>query len=205
MADFSALFAERNLIDRIWFLNYGTFNGVLVPAGAGIIRAHGLGAGGLYSGGGFQIGGGGAFARTTTTCTPGEALSVKVGQRASNGAAGDSSVTRTTGSVVLMKAVSGTASAGGASASCVGDVKRSGGGPAPYNGTGPVRHSGHDLDDTYSLGFGGRGAGYYVGATNGGGGASNVLNEPANGRMETPPGHGKVCLEFFKSDPGYGA
>lgn len=204
MADFSSLFAQRNLIDRVWFLNYGTINGVLVPAGAGIIRAHTLGAGGNYAGGGFQIGGGGAFARVTTACTPGEALSVKVGKRASNGAAGDSSVTRTTGSVVLVKAVSGTASAGGLAASCIGDVTRSGGAPAPYNGVGPTRHSGHDLDDTYSLGFGGRGAGYSVGASNGGGGCSNVSNPPASDRMVSPPGHGKVCLEFFKSDPGYG-
>lgn len=205
MADFSALFSERNLIDRVWFLNYGTFAGILVPAGAGIIRAHALGAGGNYAGGGFQIGGGGAFARVTTTCTPAEALSVKVGQRGSNGAAGDSSVTRTTGSVVLVKAVSGTASAGGASASCIGDVKRSGGDPAPYNSFGRLRHSGHDLDDTYSLGFGGRGAGYNIGASNGGGGCSNVSNPPAAETMGTPPGHGKVCLEFFKVDPGYGA
>lgn len=205
MADFSALFAERNLIDRIWFLNYGTFNGVLVPAGAGIIRAHALGAGGLYSGGGYQIGGGGAFARTTTTCTPTEALSVKVGYRGSNNTTGDSSVTRTTGSVVLVKAVSGTASAGGASASCIGDIKRSGGAPAPYSNTGPTRHSGHDLDDTYSLGFGGRGAGYGVGASNGGGGCDNVFASGLPDRLGTAPGHGKVCLEFFKSDPGYGA
>lgn len=207
MADFSALFAEKNLIDRMWFLDFGTWPGIIVPAGANILRAHGVGGGGQSNGGDVysaQVGGGAAFARVTTACTPGEALSVQVGERGQSSAAGDTIVTRTTGAVVLLKAVRGAPGAAGLAANCVGDVKRSGLGPVPFTQRGTLRHSGHDLDDQYSLGFGGRAAGYQVGASNGGGGAVNVAYPGTQGDFYCYPGHGKACLEFFSEDPGYG-
>lgn len=218
--------STNNLLQRVWLMTPTTGQAVIAPAGAGIIRASLVGAGGANSAG---AGFGAAFARKQTTCTPGESFTAKIGNNASaldaGSAAGDTELLRTSGSVQLALAKRGTGTAAGQASASVGDLKRSGGaaqaaqvGVSPLGGTVWVYFPGGcpgDLDDDYSLGMGGDapvyGYGYYTaGPMMGCGGVGNapiyrnasstvVVNQPL------AAGHGAMCIEFYRTDPGYGA
>lgn len=205
------LHKSRNLISRTFYGTPGVQT-ITAPAGAGIIRASAVGAGAWRTN---NFGGGAAFARVKTTCTPAEQFQIQVGDIAhtldTGDSAGDSVVTRVTGTVVILKAVRAIGAAGGLSTSCVGDTKRSG---SSTGGTTIGGTSGGDDGDTFALGFGGRG--YYqdrfsqkfLAAAPGGGGAKAYpVYQSFDGSyvipFNLPPGNGRVCIEFFKTDPGY--
>lgn len=202
MTFWSELFRERHLISRTFYGVPGTQT-ITAPAKAAYIRVSGVGAGGSKTNG---FGYGAAFARTKTTCAPGDQYSVQVGDIAhsldAGDAAGDSKVTKVSGSVVIMKAERGKGTAAGSSANCTGDVKRSG--SAPSGNTGGAA-AGDDADP-FPLGFGGRGGAALLGPMPGGGGAKNYA-EYSSGAYTfpwtIPAGGGRLCVEFFDQDPGY--
>jgi hypothetical protein len=166
-------------------------------------------------------GGGAAFARVQDVCVGGEQFSVQVGDIAhSSGAgdgAGDSKLTRVTGTVVILKAERGKGVAApnkGLAANSVGDVKRDGvDGSTGVNSTGGA--AGSDAADTYQLGFNAAGMSGQTAidgarlpqAGPGGGGAADIRpdytgNGPVVGTWTYPPGPGGLCLEFYLKNPG---
>lgn len=221
MTNWSTLFPDRNLLSRQYFnRDDGVIDTIAAPEAATIIRVSASGGGnagtnpgGLSSG---SPGGSAAFARTKTTCTPGEQFSVQVGLANLYSVAtpaGLSIVKRLPSGTVICQADHGLTTAGGLVANCVGDVKRAGARVVEF-ATSP---SPGDDEDPYPLGFGGPGgqrpyggngnrwmAAYYGGAGwwkwpyyVGGSGSGYIVF----GR--TPAGGGLVCVEFYRSDPGY--
>lgn len=211
MTLWSDLFKNRNLVSRVFYTTPGTQT-ITAPPGSGIIRISAVGAGGWVTN---AAGGGAAFARKKTTCAPGDQFSVQVGDIAHSldggDALGDSKVTKVAGSVLLCKAVRANGRFGGLDTDCTGDTKRSGTTVGAGTPTGGGASGGDDADD-FSLGFGGRGAVSDFGTQKflapgpGGGGfnASTIFNFGGTFIQWTqPPGGGRVCVEFFKTDPGY--
>ena len=212
MTLWSDIFPGRQILERHWFRNPGTFS-VTAPPRATHIRASANGAGG-WSIDTNRAGPGGAFARTKTICAPGEVFNVQVGghsdrnNRASDiGVAGDSFVKRASTLEVIVYADRGRNNgAPGQASNCVGDVTRSGqpGGSSSTDGA-----SAGDESDLYQLGFGGRsnagGVGGPYGPAPGGGGRVLVYWQYGGGyfEMAQAPGTGLVCVEFFEGDPGY--
>lgn len=215
----------NNLLRRDWLVTPTTGQTVIAPAGAGIIRASLVGAGGWRSGG--AAGAGAAFARVTTTCTPGESFTAKIGNTANSldggSAAGDTELLRTSGSVQIALAKRGGTNPGLASAS-VGDLKRDGeaalAGTSGDIGIGDVfsYYPGGcpgDLEDDFSLGIGGPrailGYGVYTIGAHAGCGGVGVTNVYRNigatffRQSWNNPGHGLMCVEFYRTNPGYGA
>lgn len=220
MTTYTDLYSSRNLLFRQFFPTPGVYALEAVP-GAGIVRASCVGAGGVYDNAGSPVtklfGGGAAFAKVKTTCTPGEDFSVQVGDPAhsvgAGDALGDSKLIRVTGTVTLLSADRGrgtTTPNKGLASNSVGDTKRDGNDSASLVGGA----SGSDTADAYSLGFGGRGARYmgvltgltrYPAAGPGGGGGLGMLVDelPTGVYWSYFAGSGLVCVEFFRTDPGY--
>jgi hypothetical protein len=209
MTTWAQAFNTPNLISRKEYLTQGT-TAVVVPAGATFMRISASGAGGWQVDDGFSVyGAGAAFARTKTACTAGESLSVQVGNIAntlqgSDTAAGDSKVTRVTGSVILCRADRAHGLTAGLAANSVGDVKRDGSAGVAY--TGGVAAG--DEADALPLGFGGRGAQWRDPPTRrqparGGGGIKDMVLLYTSYQPSFPPGAGRVCIEYFRTDPGY--
>jgi hypothetical protein len=214
---FSDLYPNRDLISRQFFTNPGTTN-IVAPAGAAFIRVSAVGAGGFTAfgaGTGFRFGGGAAFARTLTACAAGDHYDVQVGDIAHTSGAGDalgdSKVTKVVGGAVIVNADRGRGTGApnkGLAANCVGDVKRDGSDGGAF---GPGGSSAGDDADLIQLGFGGPGIGRSAaegGAREpasypGAGGASSVFVELGESYSGLVPGNGMVCVEFFKTNPGY--
>lgn len=221
MTLWSELFPDRNLLSRQYFnRDDGVVEDVPAPAAAGIIRvsASGGGCAGPSPGGNFSgsPGGGAAFARTKTTCTGGEVFTVRVG-RAINGTptqaiiAHQSIVARKTSGTIICRAAHGYMPGGGPVEDCIGDVIR----PGQQAVSGIPGASAGDDQDLFPLGFGGppaaRPGGYgnrWGAAYYGGGGWAKwpFYFEPGGGPTvfaSSPAGGGLVCVEFFRTDPGY--
>ena len=221
MTLWSTLFPDRNLLSRQYFnRDDGVIDTIAAPEAATIIRVSASGGGnagdnpgGLVSG---QPGGSAAFARVKAACTGGEEFSVQVGlanRYSVATAAGLSVVKRLPSGTVICQADHGLQNAGGLVANSVGDVRRAGSRVLTQN-TAP---SPGDDEDPYPLGFGGPGgqrpysgngnrwmAAYYGGAGwwkwpyyIGAGGSGYAVF------ASTPAGGGLVCVEFFRTDPGY--
>lgn len=216
MTTWSELHDNRSLISRKFFSVAGTQT-ITAPAGSAYIRASAVGAGGYYDNGagGNLFGGGAAFARVKTTCAPADQFSVQVGDIVhaigAGDAAGDSKVTKVSGSVVILKAERGKGTASpnkGLASNSTGDVKRDGeNGGVQIGGA-----SGSDSADTIQLGFGGRpttslsvntGHSYPAAGPGGGGSKANRAILGQDQLWNFVPGPGLVCVEFFKTDPGY--
>ena len=209
MTLWSDLFKQRNLISRTFYGAPGTST-ITTPAGAAIIRVSLVGAGAWRT---ANFGAGAAFAKTKAACTPGDQYSIQVGDVAhtldAGDAAGDSKVTKVTGSVVIAKAARAQGATRGLASGSIGDVTRDG---VNYGGTLYGGASGGDDADDFGLGFGGRGA-YsdrfaqrFLAAAPGGGGFKDYpiyTSGPFVITWSMPPGNGRVCVEFFKADPGY--
>lgn len=214
MTSWTDLHQRRRLISQVYYGTPGVQT-ITAPARAAFIRVSMVGAGGGrsdYTAG--NLGRGAAFARVKTACAPSDQFSLQIGDHAhamdAGDALGDSICTKVTGSVVICKAIRGTAAAPGLASGCVGDVKRNGSG-INFNGLGGA--SGTDETDTYGLGFGGG----ETGLGGGNGGASNIAAGPGGGGGQyiayqsggyvwvgvTPNGDGLICVQFFASDPGY--
>lgn len=204
---------KKHLISRVWYRTPGS-TAIVAPAGAAYVRVSMVGAGKEKTG---SAGDGAAFARSTTSgITPGEGFTVQVGDKASAGsAAGDSIFTRTTGSVVLTKAKSGQNAGPGLASGCVGDVKRDGSAATHSGGEFGGASAGDDAD-TFPLGFGGPGASQITElapggprstpAARGAGGGTGLIGyfDPGNSysvTVDSPAGHGEVCVEFFNRNP----
>lgn len=213
MSAYSSLFRDQKLLSRVYFdlptLNIGAPASIIVPSGATVMRASGVGAGGMRTG---SHGGSAAYARMKGAVTAGETLTVQTGNSGGNldanvWALGDTVVKRVTGNVTLLKAARGQGFAAGSSADCIGDVKRSG--QYVLNQLNGLPAAGDDEDD-YGVGIG-NGHGWQnqvITPSRGGSGAYNVQifkNFEATYIIYQSfyPGHGHACLEFFKSDPGY--
>lgn len=169
------------------FTASGTFT---VPAGVTSISAVAVGRGGATPSGSTYGGGGGALSYSNAVAvTPGESLDVVIDTASSR-------VLR--GATELLKAVVGaagdTTGAGGAAASGVGDVRRSGGqgagafdgrgggGAAGYSGDGGAGGIGYNPGASGAGGGGGGGGGGASSfASGGGGGGVGVLGEGASG------------------------
>lgn len=193
----STLFPNKNLISRtVYDHDGGTPFTVTAPPHAGIIRVSMVGGGAQNAGA--------AFARTKTTCTPGETFTLAIGL-GDNGGAGvrDTTLTRNTGSVILCRAAGATPNTAGSVAGSVGDVKRAGTVGSFFTTAGG---SAGDDADPHPLGYGGSGA-FVGGATGnewraayyGAGGFEQSSTYP----QKTPAGHGRATVEFFATDPGY--
>lgn len=227
MTLWSELFGDENLVSRRAYVVPGVQD-ITVPAGATVMRVSMVGAGGATGTGGggsdnAVFGGGAAFAHYKGSVTPGETLSVQVGDPAHtlgsvnvNGdALGDSKLTRVTGAVVLCKADRGrgtNSNSKGLASNSIGTITRDG--VNGNNRTGGA--SGSDDADPYPLGVGGAGAtaGFYgvlqhITAGPGGGGCqlyALYVAEGGSGYTVTnraKAGKGLVVIEFFRTDPGY--
>jgi hypothetical protein len=214
---YTTLFYTKHLISRTFYYAPGAQD-ITVPPGAAFVRISGVGAGAWGVSALGNWGGGAAFSRMKTTCTPGETFHLQVGDTAHtlgvvNDSAGDTSCIRATGSVVLMRADRARNSSPyyGQAANSVGDVKRDGAaplytGPPTPIGYGQGGDAAGDDADTYPLGFGGRGAmhgGIWQAARGGGGGYQISLPQPTGQTANYAAGNGLLCLEFFDQDPGY--
>lgn len=179
-------------------------------------RGGGGGGGNGAPGTGGKGGGGGAYARKVLSVTPGQTYTVNVGLGGSaSGPGGDSWFN--TSAHVLAKGGEGNSGGsdngeGGQAASCIGDVKFSGGngGPATANGGGGGGGAGDAADGSAGTvsggagGISGGGAGGAGGtATNGvagtapgggGGGAGGLAYTPAPGAV------GQVILTYNESE-----
>ncbi len=120
------------VLRRTWSASAAVSVTETVPTGAAFAVWRGVGPGGggtTYSGGGN-----GAYARAKVTVTAGETFTVAMPARSSGTPSADTTVTRVTGSAVVLKAAKGTVGIdsnatnnSGQAANCIGDVTRSGG------------------------------------------------------------------------------
>jgi hypothetical protein len=204
MTSWTEAFNVPNLISRKFYSAPGTQT-IAAPALAGIIRISLVGAGGWDTN---TYGGGAAFARKKSTATPAETFSLQIGDPlhsiGAGDALGDSKVTRVTGSVLLAKAERGKAPTRGLAANSVGDVVRDGVDGVYAVGGAP----GGDSGDANPLGFGGRGVFWHaypqLQPSHGGGGCKAEAIIYTSGMIQDEcPGAGRICIEFFKIDPGY--
>lgn len=203
----STLFPGDLLISRLVYGWQADPYLIVAPNNATIIRVSMVGGGARFAGA--------AFARVTAACAAAEQFSLDIGNRAINSAATaeDTTLTRVTGSVLIGRAKGAGPNSIGQASGCVGDVKRSGAlGSSPATGGA----SGGDDADTYPLGYGGLGS--FDGGQNGNDGRAPYPG--AGGSYEwnystgmggaplintIPAAPGRATVEFFITDPGYGA
>lgn len=201
----SDLFPGRLLISRtIYPYQAGAYT-ITAPAGAAFIRAS-LGGGGAHLAGG-------AFARVKAAATPGETFNLVVGNCATAspaGAAGNTVLTRNTGSVIICRADGAESGVAGSVAGSIGDVTRAG----TVGNTTLSGSSGGDDADPYPLGYGGFGAymdhagdaaqgNRWLAPYWGAGGLLSVVSTDAGAVNDIWPGQGRATIEFFRADPGY--
>lgn len=233
MTSYSETYDEKFLISRVSYATQGVGVAVVAPPGASVIRVSLVGAGGWgdnrsNGSGGPRWGGGAAFAKRKTTCSPGEGFTLQIGDTFYSRSTQDTSladtiVVRNTGSVVIAKADRGrgfsTGAGRGLAANSIGDVVRDGElalehffqydtdtGNA-FSGYGGA--SGSDLGDNYGVGVGGLRNKIRLGGCEGSGGLlAGVYYIGNNGTpqyqtTEVSPGAGRCVVEFFTADPGY--
>lgn len=185
------------LIQRVW-VPVGALL-VMAPAGSAWVRASAGGAGG-FKDDAAGWGGGGAFAFAAEPCLAGDSFHCQTGdtqftRTSSNTVSGDTWVKRGDLSVLVYADRGRPNGTAGASANCTGAITRSG----VAGGTTQGGSSAGDDADTYPLGFGGRGASSALAAFYGGGGGY----EAGHDFPTFPAGSGRLCLEFYSSNPGY--
>lgn len=198
------------LVQRKFFKNQGIFD-FTVPAGAAYLRASAVGVGGQ----GSSRGGGGAFARSKVSVTPGENLKIRVGDTSTSGAAGDSYVRRNDNITNIVYAARGRGEgAGGLASESIGDIRRDGeSGADGYaaGGTGGLAASDNGDYGGIVLGTirGVYASIFYQGSPGSGGilqpwtRVDGSFPGPPNGYTAQNAGLGQVCLEFFNTDPGF--
>lgn len=207
----STIFPGRRLISRVVYPHQAGAYTITAPASAAFIRASLVGGGAHLAGA--------AFARTKAVATPGETFNLVVGNCATvyNGAAGNTVLTRNTGSVIICRADGAEAGVAGTVAGSIGDTTRAGTVGSAAGAFKFAGQSGGDDLDPYPLGYGGGGA--YLEATSVADsgnrwlaaywGAGGLLNTTGYVNADGPiavniwPGQGRATVEFFSSDPGY--
>ena len=224
------------LVSRIIYDIAGTYAPV-VPAGATWCVAKALGAGGARAtqvgGNNMAAGGGGAFAKAGFEVNVGDTLSAVVpGPSLTTGTNGsDASFSRAGVQKVLAKGglagVDTTGGQGGQSASCVGDVKRSGGNGGTVSNlilatnegaqgeSGPPKATGHalnrptaggpasDIGDTDSIGMAtpAVGAAFVNTSVRGLGWGGHGELAGAGGAADATGRAGRVAVEFYTGNP----
>lgn len=203
MTTWTSLFPdEAQLLGRVFKKLPGQFT-VTVPAGVAFMRAHALGCGGQ----GDQWGGSGAYARAIVAVTPGEALTVQVGDCSTASTPGDSWVKRNDGTVIVYADRGRGDGDRGQALLSTGDVTRDGqdgNQNAGFEAGGALTADQNDYDPVFGQG---RGAEYTKTRSGdygcGGHRFPQTLNGNFVGYVSWPAGTGIVCLEWFNANPNY--
>lgn len=193
---------EAQLLGRMFKKLPGQYT-ITVPASVAFVRAHALGCGGQ----GDQWGGSGAYARAIVSVTPGEALTVQVGDCSTASTPGDSWVKRGDGSIIVYADRGRGDGDRGQALLSTGDVTRDGQNGV-VNGTsshgGDMAINASDMDPVF-----GQGRGADFNSTRSGDYGCGGLREVQTlygtfvGYVAFPAGTGLICLEWFNANPHY--
>lgn len=194
---------EAQLLGRVFKKLPGQYT-ITVPAGVGFVRAHALGCGGQ----GDQWGGSAAYARAIVAVTPGDALTVQVGDCSTASTPGDSWVKRQDGTIIVYADRGRGDGDRGQALLSTGDVTRDGQNgnqiTAPSAGGGAVTADQNDTDPVIGQG---RGADFSQTRSGDYGCGGHLIAQTLYGNFEgfvaDPAGTGLICLEWFNANPNY--
>jgi len=188
------------LLGRVFLDAPGGPVAVQAPSGAVFVRAAVSGAGG-FPDDVLRWGGGAAYAFRAEACAPGDVFTAQIGDSqfsrpTADTVAGDSWVKRPNSTVLVYADRGRHSGTRGLAVNSQGAIRRDGT-DATADAGGP---SAGDDADIYPLGFGGKGADIALAPYFGGGGGRSTYPGFA---WNYPAGDGRVCLEFYRINPGY--